>query len=81
MGGTGAGEHRRLGMSGPRHPSVGLWAGKKGWLAMEQNSKSGLGRHKVGLPRWPMPPRGDQKSKFGHPIHGLRTGTVKGKDK
>ena len=64
-------------MFGPQCLSVGLLAGKKGRLAMEQNSKSGLGGCEVGLLGWPTPPRGDRTSKFGCSIHELRTGMVK----
>ena len=46
---------------------------------MEQNSKSGLGGHEVGLPTWPIPPKGDQIRESRCPIHEFWAGTVKGK--
>ena len=72
----------RLGEFRSRHLSMGLQAGKEGWLAIEQNSKSGLSEHEAGLHGWPTLLRGDLVRNSRCPIHELqvRTNKDKGKD-
>ena len=54
----------------------GILGREKRQANYEAGLRAGLGGHEVGLPRWPMPPRGDQTREFGHPIHELKAGAI-----